>query len=86
MPEETPPCSQHSLSLPGVGVLSAAVMSSADSSLLSASSLLARNFYQRLIRPGCGEREVMAVLWAAISLNCLASTALALHYSSVYEL
>ena len=61
-------------------------MSSADSSLLSAISLLARNFYQRLLRPGCGEREVMTVLWAAMILNCLAATALALHYSSVYEL
>ena len=61
-------------------------MSSADSSLLSASSLLARNFYQRLLRPGCGEREVMTVLWAVMILNCLAATALALHYSSVYEL
>ena len=85
MCEETS-CSQLSLSLPGVGVVSAAVMTSADSSLLSASTLVARNFYQRLIRPGCGEREVMTVLWAAIIINCLASTVLALHYTSVYEL
>ena len=61
-------------------------MSSADSSLLSASSLLARNFYQRLIRPGCGEREVVTVLWTALVINCLTATTLALHYSSVYEL
>ena len=61
-------------------------MSSADSSLLSASSLIARNFYQRLVRPGCGEREVMTVLRAAIIINCLAATGLALHYTSVYEL
>ena len=61
-------------------------MSSADSSLLSASSLIARNFYQRLVRPGCGEREVMTVLWVAIIINCLAAAGLALHYTSVYEL
>ena len=61
-------------------------MSSADSSLLSASSLLARNIYQRLVRPGCGEREVVTVLWSALVINCLAATVLALHYSSVYDL
>ena len=74
------------MSLPGVGVVSAAVMSSADSSLLSASSLVARNIYQRLIRPGCGEREVVTVLWVALIITCLAATVLALHYTSVYEL
>ena len=70
----------------GVGVVSAAVMSSADSSLLSSSSLLARNFYQKLLRPGCGEVEVVRALWVFTVINCLCSTMLALQYNSVYEL
>ena len=45
-----------------------------------------RNIYQRLVRPGCGEREVVTVLWSALVINCLAATGLALHYSSVYDL
>lgn len=70
----------------GVGVVSAAVMSSADSSLLSSSSLLARNVYQRLVRPGCGETELIRSLWVFTVINCVCSTILALHYNSVYDL
>ena len=70
----------------GVGVISAAVMSSADSSLLSSSSLIARNIWSKFIRPGCGEFEVLRVLWAFTFINCGLATLLALQYKSVYEL
>ena len=70
----------------GVGVISAAVMSSADSSLLSSSSLIARNIWAKLIRPGCGEQEVLRVLWCFTFINCGLATMLALQYKSVYEL
>ena len=42
----------------GLGAISAAVMSSTDSSMLSASTMVARNVYQRVFRPNCKEREV----------------------------
>ena len=70
----------------GVGVISAAVMSSADSSLLSSSSLIARNIWSKLIRPGCGEKEILRVLWCFTFINCGLATLLALQYKSVYEL
>lgn len=70
----------------GVGVISAAVMSSADSSLLSSSSLIARNIWSVVIRPGCGEKEIMRVLWAFTLINCCLATVLAAQYKSVYEL
>jgi len=70
----------------GLGAISAAVMSSTDSSLLSASSLLARNFYQKVLRPNCSEQEVVYALWAFIVFNCIISTTLAIQYKSIYEL
>ena len=39
------------VSIFGMGAISAAVMSSADSSILSASSMFAHNIYRPLIRP-----------------------------------
>ena len=70
----------------GLGAISAAVMSSTDSSLLSASSLIARNVYQKVFRPGCGEREVVVALWVIIVGNCALATTLAIQYKSIYEL
>merc|ERR1719189_2500811 len=43
----------------GLGAVSAAVMSSTDSSMLSASTMIARNFYQKVIRPNCSEKEII---------------------------
>lgn len=43
----TPPA----IAFVGLGAVSAAVMSSADSSILSASTMFARNIYKNLIRP-----------------------------------
>jgi len=70
----------------GLGAVSAAVMSSTDSSMLSASTMVARNFYQKVIRPKCSEKEVIYALWVCICINCVIATSLAITYKSIYEL
>jgi len=70
----------------GLGAISAAVMSSTDSSMLSASTLLARNVYKTVFRPTASEKEVLMALWVIIVLNCTCATALAIHYKSIYSL
>eukprot|EP00092_Neocalanus_flemingeri_P106012 GFUD01135966.1.p1 GENE.GFUD01135966.1~~GFUD01135966.1.p1 ORF type:complete len:607 (+),score=99.83 GFUD01135966.1:58-1878(+) len=70
----------------GLGAVSAAVMSSTDSSMLSASTMIARNFYQKVIRPKCSEKEVIYALWVCICINCVIATSLAIEYKSIYEL
>ena len=50
----------------GIGTVSAAVMSSADSSILSSASMLSRNIYKIIIRKGASEKEILLVLKLAI--------------------
>ena len=38
------------------------------------------------LRPGCGEKEILRVLWSFTLINCCLATLLALEYKSVYEL
>merc|ERR1719193_843884 len=66
----------------GLGAISAAVMSSTDSSMLSASTMMARNFYQKVIRPNCNEKEVIIALYVCIIINCV----IAIVYRSIYDL
>ena len=42
----------------GLGAISAAVMSSTDSSMLSASTMMARNFYRTVFRPKVGDTVI----------------------------
>jgi len=70
----------------GLGAISAAVMSSTDSSLLSSSSLLARNVYQKVFRPQASEGEVVIALRCFILLTCVLATTLAITYKSIYDL
>jgi len=70
----------------GLGAISAAVMSSTDSSMLSASTMLARNVYKTVFRPKATEKEVLWALWVFIIINCTCATALAIHYKSIYAL
>merc|ERR1719499_2503698 len=60
----------------GLGAVSAAVMSSTDSSMLSASTMIARNFYQIVIRPKASDKEIIWVLWGCIIVNCVIATTL----------
>lgn len=70
----------------GLGAVSAAVMSSTDSSMLSASTMLARNVYKTVFRPKASEKEVLLALWFLITINCACATALAIEYKSIYDL
>merc|ERR1712241_968545 len=70
----------------GLGAVSAAVMSSTDSSMLSASSMLARNFYCTVLRPSASDREVVIVMSVLIVFNATVATTLAIVYQSVYNL
>ena len=70
----------------GLGAVSAAVMSSTDSSMLSASTMIARNFYQIVFRPKASDKEIIWVLWGCIIVNCCIATSLAIVYRSIYDL
>ncbi|XP_043926879.1 high affinity choline transporter 1 [Protopterus annectens] len=70
----------------GLGAVSAAVMSSADSSILSASSMFARNIYQLSFRQKASDREIVWVMRITIFLFGAGATAMALLTQSVYGL
>ncbi|XP_053311062.1 high affinity choline transporter 1 [Spea bombifrons] len=70
----------------GLGAVSAAVMSSADSSILSASSMFARNIYQLSFRQNASEMEIVWVMRVTVFVFGAAATAMALLAKSVYGL
>ncbi|PAV65227.1 hypothetical protein WR25_20745 [Diploscapter pachys] len=70
----------------GLGAVSAAVMSSADSSVLSAASMFAHNIWKLTIRPAASEKEVIIVMRVAIVFVGIASTIFALTINSIYGL
>ncbi|EMP40618.1 High affinity choline transporter 1 [Chelonia mydas] len=70
----------------GLGAVSAAVMSSADSSILSASSMFARNIYQLSFRQNASDREIIWVMRITIFVFGASATAMALLAKSVYGL
>ncbi|KAL1424781.1 hypothetical protein MTO96_019923 [Rhipicephalus appendiculatus] len=70
----------------GLGVVAAAVMSSADSCLLSCGSIAARNIYVPLIRPKASDTEVVWVLRLCVVAVAAASAVMAVVVHSVYDL
>ncbi|XP_038586069.1 high affinity choline transporter 1-like [Micropterus salmoides] len=70
----------------GLGAVSAAVMSSADSSILSASSMFARNIYQLAFRQSASDNEIVWVMRLTIFVFGALATAMALLTGSVYGL
>ncbi|KAE8627726.1 hypothetical protein XENTR_v10007128 [Xenopus tropicalis] len=74
------------VSVAGLGAIAAAVMSSADSSLLSASSMFAYNIYKRLLRKKASEREVLWVMRLSMVLLGSVGTGLAFLSNSVYDM
>ncbi|CAG9766806.1 unnamed protein product [Ceutorhynchus assimilis] len=70
----------------GLGAVSAAVMSSADSSVLSASSMFARNVYKLIFRQKASEMEIIWVMRVAILIVGFLATVMALTIPSIYGL
>lgn len=70
----------------GLGAIAAAVMSSVDSSILSASSMLTWNIYKPLIAPQAREEVLSRILQRSIWIIGIAATLLALRVQSVYDL
>ncbi|CAK9295828.1 unnamed protein product [Gordionus sp. m RMFG-2023] len=70
----------------GLGAVSAAVMSSSDSSILSAASMFARNIYKLLIHQKATDREVIWVMRIAIIGVGVLATVLAISITTIYGL
>ncbi|KAI1707644.1 sodium:solute symporter family domain-containing protein [Ditylenchus destructor] len=74
------------VSIIGLGAISAAVMSSVDSCVLSSASMFAHNIWKVTIRPHASEKEVILVLRFGIIAVGILATILALTINSVYGL
>ncbi len=70
----------------GLGALAAAVMSSVDSSILSASSMATWNVYRPFVRPSADSRELKRVIQRCVLIVGIVATLLALRVQSVYAL
>lgn len=78
----TPPV----VAIVGLGAVAAAVMSSVDSSILSASSMFVWNVYRPLLKPQASDEQMRRVLRGTILLAGAAAACLALSVQSVYAL
>jgi high affinity choline transporter 7 len=74
------------IALIGLASIAAAVMSSIDSSMLSASTLSAWNVYRPLFKPNISQRSLKKVIQKSIVIVGVAATLIALKVTSVYAL
>ena len=74
----------HWVTFLGLGALSAAGMSSADSCMLAAASVFVTNIYKGLIRPRASDREMMWAIRCAILFVGLIGCLIAIAARSVY--
>ncbi|PNF35265.1 hypothetical protein B7P43_G04809 [Cryptotermes secundus] len=74
------------VSFVGLGAISAAVMSSADASILSSSSMFSRNIYKAAFRPKASDREMLWVLRITVIVIATCGAIVALTVGSVYYL
>ena len=70
----------------GLGAISAATMSTADSCILAASSLFTSNVYKAVIRPHAGERELLWCIRIVMTIVGTTGVILAIVGKSVYLL
>lgn len=74
------------IALFGLGAIAAAVMSSVDSSMLSASTMSVWNVYKPLIKPDLSTEKVKKIIQRAIVIIGVTATILSLKVGSVYAL
>jgi high affinity choline transporter 7 len=70
----------------GLGAVSAAVMSSVDASVLSASTMAAWNVYRPLVRPDASAARLTLVVRRMVVIVAVAATLMAIHVQSIYTL
>lgn len=70
----------------GLGAVAAAVMSSADSSILSSSSMASWNVYRPIVNPQVSSEQLAKVIKSCIWIVGIAATLIALKVESIYEL
>lgn len=70
----------------GLGAVAAAVMSSADSSILSSSSMASWNVYRPLVKPNITSEQLAKVIKSCIWIIGIAATLIALQVKSIYAL
>merc|ERR1719334_2057336 len=78
----TPPA----ITFVGLAAVTAAVMSSADSSILGASSMFVRNVYQMIFRPNASQKELGICMKVTVVCAGAIAIALALAIPSIYGL
>ncbi|XP_073439090.1 high affinity choline transporter 1-like [Dendrobates tinctorius] len=74
------------VSVAGLGAVAAAVMSSADSALLSSSSMFGYNIYKRILRKMASQTEVMVAMRISTIVLGSAAAGLAFLSNSIYDL
>ncbi|XP_046633589.1 high-affinity choline transporter 1-like isoform X1 [Daphnia pulicaria] len=70
----------------GLGAVSAAIMSSADSTVLSTSSMFVHNIYKTVFFPKSSEQHLVHVMWVSIVVSAGLGTVMALTVNTIYGL